>query len=151
MFTYSQIFHILRKKTFKNLIKEIDEASANCALSSSKIAARKLHLLMLKLRDQEIVRDEKLLWMLCGKNTAIVLEQGFYLLRRLILVLDYFEQRGCNKWDKKSEKYKKQWDEHKTTCYINDSGYSHSMETQGAIEKFYTLLIKWFAIHNICG
>ena len=25
------------------------------------------------------------------------------------------------------------------------------METQGAIEKFYTLLIKWFAIHNICG
>ena len=77
------------------------------ALSSSKLAARKLLLLMLKLRDQEIVRDEKLLWMLCEKNTAIVLELGFYLLRRLILVLDYFEQRGYNKWNKKSEKYKK--------------------------------------------
>ena len=41
-----------------------------------------------------------------------------------------------SRWDKKSEKYKNWWDKHKATCYINHSGSSDSMETQGAIEMF---------------
>ena len=40
------------------------------------------------------------------------------------------------KWDKKSEKYKNWWDKYKTTCYINYSGSSDSMEKLGAIEMF---------------
>ena len=40
------------------------------------------------------------------------------------------------KWDEKSEKYKNWCNKHKTTCYINYSGSSGSMEKLGVIEMF---------------
>ena len=143
------------KKPFNNLLKKTAEASANRALSSSKNAARKLILLMqkenpesvtmLELLDKKIVADVAVsvdgTWQKRGHSSRIGVV--FILSIDTGEVLDYVikslvchECSAHSRWDKKSEKYKNWCDKHKATCYINHSGSSDSMETQGAVEMF---------------
>ena len=143
------------KKPFNNLLKKAAEASANRALSSSKNAARKLILLMqkenpesvtmLELLDKKIVADVAVsvdgTWQKRGHSSRIGVV--FILSIDTGEVLDYVikslvchECSAHSRWDKKSEKYKNWCDKHKATCYINHSGSSDSMETQGVVEMF---------------
>ena len=80
-------------------------------------------------------------WQKRGHSSRIVVV--FILLVDTGEVLDYVikslvchECSAHSRWDKKSEKYKNWCDKHKATCYINHSGSSDSMETQGVVEMF---------------